>query len=175
MKLSHLNRLPPRWRARALRTGFNLHPAFRSTGGRVVSVSHDLLHIRVRLALTRQTRNIVGSIFGGSLFAVTDGVHAAMLMARLGRDAIVWDKAAEIRYRKPAFHTLYADFILTEAELQGIREELDQRHEAERTYQVDLKDADGTVHTEVRRTIYLADKAYYTQRKPRTDAAGDAA
>jgi hypothetical protein len=174
MKLSQLNRLPPRWRARALRTGFNLHPAFRSTGGRVDYVSHDLLHVRVRLALTRRTRNIVGSIFGGSLFSVTDGVHAAMLMARLGRDAIIWDKAAEIRYRKPAFRTLYADFILTEAELQGIREELDQRHEAERTYQVDLRDADGTVHTEVQRTLYLADKAYYKQRKPRDDAAGDA-
>ncbi len=174
MKLSQLKRLPPRWRARAMRTGFNLHPAFRATGGRVEYVSHDLLHVRVRLALTRRTRNIVGSIFGGALFAVTDGVHVGMLMARLGRDAIIWDKAAEIRYRKPAFRTLYADFILTEDDLRGIREELDRNHEAERVYQVDLKDADGTVHTEVRRTIYLADKAYYKQRKPRFDAAGDA-
>ena len=30
-----LARLPPRWRARAMRLGFNLHPAFRGTGGRV--------------------------------------------------------------------------------------------------------------------------------------------
>ena len=97
-----------------------------------------------------------------------------MLMARLGRDAIIWDKAAEIRYRKPAFRTLYADFVLSEDELRSIREDLDRDHETERIYQVDLKDADGMVHTEVRRTIYLADKAYYKQRKPRPDAAGDA-
>ena len=174
MKPAWLSRVPPAWRARMMRMGFNLHPAFRGTGGRVEHIAPDLSHIRVRLPLSWRTRNVVGSIFGGSLFAVTDGVHVGMLMARLDRDAIIWDKAAEIRYRKPAFRTLYADFVLTEAELQGIREELDRKHEVERVYQVDLKDADGTVHTEVRRTIYLADKAYYKQRKPRPGAAGDA-
>lgn len=173
MKLSQLSRLSPRWRARAMRTGFNLHPAFRATGGRVVHVSPDLLHIRVRLALTRRTRNVVGSIYGGSLFAITDGVHAGMLMARLGPDVIVWDKAATIRYRKPAFCALTADFRLTEAELQDIREALDRDHETERTYPVELKGPDGTVHTEVQRTLYLADKAWYKHHKLRASAAGD--
>ncbi|CAM5783818.1 DUF4442 domain-containing protein [Castellaniella caeni] len=173
MKLSQLSRLSPRWAARAMRMGFNLHPAFRATGGRVVFVAPDLLHIRVRLALTRRTRNLVGSIYGGSLFAVTDGVHAGMLMARLGSDVIVWDKAATIRYRKPAFHTLTADFRLSEAELRDIREALRRDHETERTYPVELKGPDGTVHTEVQRTLYLADKAWYKQHKLRHGAAGD--
>ncbi|WP_323018676.1 DUF4442 domain-containing protein [Castellaniella sp.] len=173
MKLSQLSRLPLRWQARAMRTGFNLHPAFRATGGRVVYVAPDLLHIRVRLALTRRTRNIVGSLYGGSLFAITDGVHIGMLMARLGRDAIIWDKAATIRYRKPAFCTLTADFVLSEAELQDIRDTLDRDHETERTYPVLLKGPDGAVHTEVQRTIYLADKAWYKHHKLRSDAAGD--
>ncbi|MBV2182501.1 MAG: DUF4442 domain-containing protein [Castellaniella sp.] len=174
MKLSQLSRLPPRWRARAMRAGYNLHPAFRATGGRVIHVSPDLLHIRVRLALTRRTRNLVGSIYGGSLFAVTDGVHVGMLMVRLGREAIIWDKAATIRYRKPAFCTLTGDFTLSEADLQDIREALDRDHETERTYPVELKGPDGTVYTEVWRTIYLADKAWYKHHKLRLGAAGDA-
>ena len=66
-----------------MRMGFNLHPAFRSTGGRVVHVAPDLRHIRVRLPLTWKTKNIVGSLYGGSLFAITDGAHPAMLMAAL--------------------------------------------------------------------------------------------
>lgn len=172
MKLSHLSRLPPRWQAYAMRTGFNLHPAFRSTGGRVEYVAPSLLHIRIRLPLARRTRNVVGSIFGGSLFAVTDGVHVAMLMARLGREAIIWDKSASIRYRKPAFHTLYADFVLSDIELQGIRDELDACHEAERSYEVELKDAAGVVHTVVQRVIYIADKSFYKQ-KLLTEAVGD--
>ncbi|WP_322999117.1 DUF4442 domain-containing protein [Castellaniella sp.] len=175
MKLSQLSRLPRQWQARALRMGFNLHPAFRATGGRVVYVAPDLLHIRVRLALTRRTRNVVGSIYGGSLFAVTDGVHAGMLMARLGPDVIVWDKAATIRYRKPAFHALTADFRLSDEELQDIRAALDRDHETERSYPVLLKGPDGTVHTEVQRTLYLADKAWYKHHKLRSSAAGDIA
>jgi acyl-coenzyme A thioesterase PaaI-like protein len=44
----------------------------------------DLSHIRIRLPLTWRTKNIVGSLYGGSLFAMTDGVHPMMLMAALG-------------------------------------------------------------------------------------------
>ena len=102
MKLQWIERVPPRWRARLLRVGFNLHPAFRATGGRVVEIAADFLHIRIRLPLGRRTRNIVGSMYGGSLFSVTDGAHPTMLMMALGPGAIVWDKAAAIRYRKPA-------------------------------------------------------------------------
>ena len=94
-----------------MRVGFNLHPAFRATGGRVLHVSPDFHHIRIKLPLLRRTRNIVGSMYGGSLFAVTDGAHP-MLMSALGSDHIVWDKAASIRYRKPAYTTLYVDFRL---------------------------------------------------------------
>ena len=70
MKPAWLAKVPPAWRARMVRMGFNLHPAFRGTGGRVEHVSHDLSHIRIRLPLTWRTRNIVGSLYGGSLFAV---------------------------------------------------------------------------------------------------------
>ena len=73
MKPAWLAKLPRPWGARLVRMGFNLHPAFRSTGGRVVHVAPDLCHIRVRLPLTWKTKNIVGSLYGGSLFAITDG------------------------------------------------------------------------------------------------------
>ena len=112
MKPAWLAKVPPAWRARMVRMGFNLHPAFRGTGGRVEHVAPDLSHIRIRLPLSWRTRNVVGSIYGGSLFAVTDGLHPMMLMAALGEDVIVWDKAASIRYRKPGYSTLYADFSL---------------------------------------------------------------
>ena len=42
-----------------------------------------------------------GHAFAGSLFAMTDAFYMLMLMANLGRDYIVWDKAASIRDRKP--------------------------------------------------------------------------
>lgn len=144
--------------------GFNFHPAFRGTGGRVVHVAPDLSHIRIRLPLTWRTRNIVGSLYGGSLFAITDGAHPMMLMAALGDGVIVWDKAASIRYRKPGFSTLYADFVLPREEVAAIQAALKETPELDRTYVVELKDKHGVVHSVVERTVYIADKNYYRQK-----------
>ncbi len=147
-----------------VRMGFNLHPAFRGTGGRVVHVAKDLRHIRIRLPLNWKTKNIVGSLYGGSLFAITDGAHPMMLMAALGDGFIVWDKAASIRYRKPGMSTLYADFVLSAEEVTAIRQALDENPELERTYLVELKDRQGIVHAVVERTVYIAEKNYYRQK-----------
>ena len=159
-----LARLPPRWQARVMRLGFNLHPAFRGTGGRVETISPDLSHVRVRLPLTWRTRNVLGTIYGGSLFSVTDGAHPTMLMLALGRNAIVWDKAASIRYRRPGRETLYVDFLITPEEIADIHADLARYGETERTYLVELKNREGLVHTQVERTVYIADKAHYKQK-----------
>lgn len=164
MKPRWLRCLPAAWRPPLVRWGYNLHPAFRGTGGRVVHVAGDLRHIRVRLPLTWRTRNIVGSLYGGSLFAITDGAHPMMLMAALGEDYIVWDKAASIRYKKPGRTTLYADFVLDNDELARIRARLDETPELEHDFQIELKDAGGVVHTVVERTVYIAEKNYYKQK-----------
>ena len=153
-----------------VRIGFNLHPAFRGTGGRVIHVADDLSHIRIRLPLSWRTKNIVGSLYGGSLFAVTDGVHPMMLMAALGDGVIVWDKAASIRYKKPGFSTLYADFSLSAAEVVEIRQGLDVHSELDRTFLVELKDEHGVVHTIVERTVYIAHKKYYREKSSEGDS-----
>lgn len=147
-----------------LRLRFNFHPAYRGTGGRVVHVAPDLSHIRVSLPLSCRTRNLFGSLYGGSLFAVTDGIHPMLLMAALGKDVIVWDKAASIRYRKPGFTTLYADFFIDKAEVAAIRAALAESPELDRTYQVELKDREGVVHTVVELTVYVAEKSYYKRK-----------
>ena len=167
MKPAWLSRVPPAWRARMMRMGFNLHPAFRGTGGRVEHIAPDLSHLRVRLPLSWRTRNVVGSIFGGSLFAVTDGLHPLMIMAALGKDVVVWDKAASIRYKKPGLTTLFADFALPPDEVLAIRNALRDSPELDRTYEVELKDENGVVHTVVERTVYIADKNHYRNKQTR--------
>ena len=92
-----------------------------------------------------------------------DGVPQMMLMSALGEEVIVWDKAASIRYRKPGYTTLYADFSLDSDEMAAIRAALRNTPELDRTYQVELKDSQGTVHTVVERTVYIADKKHYRQ------------
>ena len=162
--MSWLNKCPKAWRAHVVRFGFNLHPAYRRTGGRVEYVSPDLTTIRVRLPFNRGTRNLVGSIFGGSLFAVTDGPHPTLLLMGLGREYVVWDKAASIQYKKPGRSTLYADCIVSAEEIAEVKDILTRQPEVDRIYRVELKDGSGIVHSVVERTVYIANKDHYKQK-----------
>ncbi len=164
MKKSWLARLPERWRPFLVRLGFALHPAYRRTGGRVHHVSQDMTRIRVRLPLNRSTRNLAGSIFGGSLFAVTDGPHALLIMLGLGREYVVWDRAATIQYKRPGRTTLYADCVVTAGEIAEIQDVLTKQPEVDRVYRIELKDRNGVVHSVVERTVYIAKKAHYDQK-----------
>ena len=57
--------------------------------------------VDVEMKLRFWNRNYVGTHYGGSLYSMTDPFYMLMLMNNLGRDYIVWDKAASIRFRKP--------------------------------------------------------------------------
>jgi len=43
---------------------------------------------------------------------MADPFHMLMPLANLGRDCIVWDKVASIRFRKPGKGTVSAQFVL---------------------------------------------------------------
>ena len=151
--------------------GFNLSPMYRRSTGRVLSASDDLLSIRVKLPISYKNRNYVGSIFGGSMFAAVDPIPMVQLINILGKGYVVWDKAAEIFFKIPAREDLYADFIYTTAEIEAIKQQIAQQPEIEviKTTQLTNKDA-SRVFCEVRKKIYIADKAYYQHK--RTQAKG---
>jgi hypothetical protein len=86
----------------------------------------------------------VGTIFGGSLYGAIDPIYMIMLIKILGPDYVVWDKAATIRFKKPGRSTLHASFVLSDAELDGIRADVLRDGRTERTYVVELKDGEGT-------------------------------
>src|SRR5437764_2114878 len=106
--------------SRALRRGVNLWPPFLGAGIRVKHIASDMKAIDVEMKLRWWNANYVGTHFGGSLFAITDAFYMLMLMANLGRDYIVWDKAATIRYKKPGRDTVRVEFRLTDAQIEDI-------------------------------------------------------
>jgi uncharacterized protein YxjI len=81
-----------------------------------------------------------------------------MLMANLGRDYIVWDKAASIRYRRPGRGTVRAEFRLSDAQLDDIREKLKTLPKFEPTFKVEVRDEQGTVIAEVEKLLYVRKK-----------------
>jgi hypothetical protein len=139
-----------------MRWGFNLWPCYRGTGARVTYIAADWREVRVRIPLSWRTRNYVGTIFGGSLYAAVDPFYMIMLMKNLGPDVVVWDKAASIRFRKPGRGLLNATVRLEEAELAEIRRLLLEQPKVDRTYTVQLMDAAGAVHAEVEKVIHIS-------------------
>ncbi|MDQ3135434.1 MAG: DUF4442 domain-containing protein [Acidobacteriota bacterium] len=148
--------MPESRRTRLLRWKLNLFPAYVGTGARVTYIAGDFHEIHVKLPLTWRTRNYVGTIFGGSMYAAVDPVYMVMLIEILGRDYVVWDKAATIRFKHPGRSTLYAKFLLMTDEVGRIKTELLDRKSLERIYQVELIDEAGKVHARVEKTIYIA-------------------
>ncbi len=144
--------------SRLMRWKFNFFPAYRACGARLTYVAADFLEMRVRLDLKRKTRNYVGTLFGGSMYAAVDPIYMMMLIKTLGSDYIVWDKAATIQFKKPGRSTLYADFIINSSELATIKSELKTKHSIDRVYPVNLVDDQGVVHASVEKTVYVRKK-----------------
>ena len=135
-----------------------LFPAYRGTGGKITYISSDWREIRVEVPLSRRTRNYVGTIFGGSMYGAVDPVYMVMLIKALGPGYVVWDKSATIRFRRPGRSTVYATFIVTDGELDAIRAALETERAIDRTYRIQLVDAEGVVHAEVEKVIHIRPK-----------------
>ncbi|MBV9492860.1 MAG: DUF4442 domain-containing protein [Acidobacteria bacterium] len=150
--------MPESLQTRILRWKFNLYPAYRGTGARVTYIAADFHEIRVKLPLSLRTRNYVGTIFGGSMYASVDPMYMIMLIRLLGRDYIVWDKAATIRFRKPGRTTLRATFRIEDEELDAIRAATESGSAIDRVYHVQLIDAEGVVHAEIEKVLYVRRK-----------------
>lgn len=150
------------WR---FRTFMNWYPMYFGTGGKILFWSGDSREVQLRLRRNIWTYNYVGTIFGGSLFAAADPFYMLMLLRILGRQYVVWDKSASIRFRKPGRQTLYARYIITDEQLDTIRREVAANGQAEYTFTLEWMDEHGVVHAQIERLCYIADKQHYEQRK----------
>ena len=145
-------------KARTFRTMLNVWPPFVGAGIKVVTMSDDYTHTRVRLRMTRLNRNAVGTHFGGSIYAMTDPFLMLMLLHHLGRDHVVWDKAAEIEFVKPGRGQLVADFRITPEIVDELRAEAASGERVLRWFTEEVLDSEGDVVAIVRKQLYVRRK-----------------
>lgn len=153
-------------KATLFKYGFNLSPMYRRSTGRIVEVSEDLLNIKIKLPINWKNRNYVNSIFGGSMFAAVDPIPMVQLINLIGEEYVVWDKSAKIMFKRPAKEDLYAAFSYAEQELEEIKLMAKEQKEIEITKTTELTNQDGAkTYCAVEKTIYVADKAFYKQKR----------
>jgi acyl-coenzyme A thioesterase PaaI-like protein len=160
--------LSPPWRrklrAAVWRLSFNIWPCLRRAGGRVTHIAEDFTRLDVRLDLNWKTRNIVGTIFGGSIYASTDPYYMLMLMQILGPDYVVWDKGCTIRFKRPARETIRARFEISTAMIDKILTDVAAQNEITFTWPLQYKNASGTVFAEFDKVLYVAKKDFYKEK-----------
>jgi acyl-coenzyme A thioesterase PaaI-like protein len=139
---------------------------YAGTGGKVKFISSDWTHAKVELRLKLRTRNYAGTIFGGSMFAAVDPFHMVLLLNILGvENFVVWDKAGTIKFKKPGKGKLTCDVIYSSDEVKQIREQALANGKHEFVKSVDWIDEKGDVVSVVEKTVYVATKDYYRERK----------
>jgi len=144
---------------RHIQTLINFWPPFLGAGIRVRRLQPDWKEIDVEMKLHSWNTNYVGTHYGGSLYSMTDPFFMLMLIENLGRDYIVWDKSASIRFRRPGKGIVRASFRLSDEQTQEIRDALETEEKIDRTFSVEVKDESGTVIAEVQKLIHVKRKA----------------
>ncbi len=134
----------------------NVWPPFLGAGIRLTKLAPDFKHVRVEMPLTRLNTNYVGVHFGGSLYSMTDPWYMLMLIEILGRDYVVWDKAASIRFRKPGKGRVHAEFFITDELVESIKADVLAHGKTERSLPVEIKNSEGTTVAEVEKTVWIS-------------------
>lgn len=136
----------------------NFYPPFVGAGIRVTHMAKNFKEVRVQMKLTFWNRNYVNTHYGGSLYSMCDPFFMLMLMQILGRDYIVWDKAASIRFKKPGKGIVRATFKITDEDLKNIHEALKTNEKVEPTFHVDILNEENEVVASVEKLIYIKKK-----------------
>ncbi|HBH23731.1 MAG TPA: tetrameric acyl-CoA thioesterase [Cytophagales bacterium] len=136
----------------------NFYPPFFGAGIRLQKVNNDFTYMKVKLAFGFLNANLVGTQFGGSLFAMCDPWYMIMLFHHLRKEYIIWDKAATIRFRKPGKSAVFAEFIIDDDLLTKIRSEVDELGKKDFHFKTEVKNKEGEVIAEVDKVIYIKKK-----------------
>ena len=137
----------------------NTYPPFLGAGIRVLHKQSDDYTIKVQLKLTRLNLNAVGTHFGGSLYAMCDPFFMLILLEHMGRDYIVWDKAASIQFLKPGRGTVTAAFHISPEQIADLRTQVEQAGKIEPLFNVDVIDEQGEIVAKVEKRLYIRKKS----------------
>lgn len=113
------------------------------------------LAYRVEMKLRWFNRNAVGTHYGGSLYSMCDPFFMLILIEKLGRDYIVWDKSATIHFRRPGRGNMAAEFSIPDEQVDEIREQVDRGEKVEPVFKAQVLDEEGLVVAIVEKLLYI--------------------
>lgn len=146
-------------RQKFLEKAIGFYGPFLGAGVKLDDMSKDYRHAKVSMPLTFYNKNYMGTQFGGSLYSMVDPWYMLMLIKNLGKNYIVWDKGANIQFRKPGKGKVFAEFTLTQEIIDEIKSYVEANTKMDYTFKVEVKDEKGTLICQVDKVVYIRKKA----------------
>jgi acyl-coenzyme A thioesterase PaaI-like protein len=141
------------------RRKLELYPPFWLMRIKVLELSADFRHVRIRLPLNLASRNMGGGMFGGYQASLADPI-AALICARVFPGYSVWTRHMEIDFHREGTSHLELRFDLDPEIEQQIRADLDSKGRSNPTFEYHYHLADGTPCTTVRNTVAIRPRGY---------------
>ena len=136
----------------------NIYPPYLGMGIRVRSFSDDFTRFDVQLRPRWYTRNLFGTHFGGSLYAMADPFFVFIVTMNFGRGYVVWDKSASIDFLKPATGTITGVYEINAERLREMKAEVDALGKNTYHFEADLVNESGEVVARVSKEVYVRAK-----------------
>ena len=138
----------------------NLYPPYLGAGVKVTYISEDWRELHVSMSLRWFNRNAVGTHFGGSLYSMVDPHLMLLLMQLLGKEYLVWDKAANIEFIKASKRKVTAVINVSNKDLEIIKNNTDNGEKYFSNFIVEIRDEDNDLVARVKKTIYVRRKQH---------------
>jgi hypothetical protein len=146
------------------RRGINIWPCIWCSGGSVTFVSADFQELHVRLSLGIRTRNRVGTVYGGSIYSSIDPYFMLMFMQILGKDFVVWDKGATVKFIRPITGPVKCRFLISDDLIATVRSQIAADGQYIFELPLQYEDDSGKVYATFTKTVYTASKEYYKKK-----------
>ena len=147
-----------KWTPRRLRFVLNLYPPYLGAGIKVTHIGTDWREVHVAMKLRWYNRNMVGTHFGGSLYAMAEPHPMLMLLQLLGKDYVVWDKSAGIEFVAPGRGTVRSVIKITDQELQAIMANTADGNSYLPEFNLQIVDEEDRIVARLNKTVYVRKK-----------------
>jgi acyl-coenzyme A thioesterase PaaI-like protein len=144
-----------------MRRAMNFYAPIRGAGIQVERIAPNFDEVEVVMPLTRRNKNIMGTQFGGSLYAMADPFFMLILMKRLGHRYHVWDQEASIRFVSPGTSAVKGVYRVNDHALEEIKALASTGEKVLYNFAVDITQKDGTVVAQVTKVLYIRLKKQY--------------
>jgi len=143
---------------KSLKRLLNLYPPYLGAGVKITHISEDWRELHVGMSLRWYNRNAVNTHFGGSLYSMIDPHLMLLLMQILGKEYLVWDKAADIEFIKASKKNVRTVIKITDKNLEDIALMTEEGEKYFPEFMLDVIDEDNELVARVKKTIYVKKK-----------------